>query len=88
MDPLGVEHSWRLEADFVKQEAEALRKADPTRPLMMNGFLPTSLAVRLTQWWRTRDQGDSLAVAQRLADMVGIDYYPRHALARVGEKTL
>ncbi len=88
VDPLGVEHSWRLEADFVKQEAEAIRKADPTRSLMMNGFLPTSLPVRLTQWWRTRDQGDSLAVAQRLADMVGIDYYPRNALVRVGGKTL
>ena len=49
---------------------------------MMNGFLPTSLPVRLSQWWQTRDQGDSLAVAQRLADMVGIDYYPRHALIR------
>lgn len=88
VDPLGVEHSWRLEADFIKQEAEALRKADSSRPLIMNGFLPTSLPVRLSQWWRTRDQGDSLAVAQRLADMVGIDYYPRHALARVGGKTL
>src|SRR6266508_3643126 len=84
VDPLGVEHSWRLDVAFVEQEAEALRKADPTRPLMMNGFLPTSLPVRLTQWWKTRDQGDSLAVAQRLADMVGIDYYPRHALVTVG----
>jgi hypothetical protein len=55
---------------------------------MMNGFLPTSLAVRLSQWWQTRDQGDSLAVAQRLADMVGIDYYPRHALIPFGSRTL
>ncbi|HEY6275967.1 MAG TPA: hypothetical protein VIX86_06515, partial [Streptosporangiaceae bacterium] len=30
------------------------------------------------------DQGDSLAVAQRLADVVGIDFYPRHALASAG----
>ncbi len=88
VDPLGVEHSWRLDAAFVEQEVEALRKADPTRPLMMNGFLPTSLPVRLSQWWNTRDQGDSLAVAQRLADMVGIDYYPRNALVTVGSKTL
>lgn len=88
VDPLGVEHSWRLEAAFVEQEAAALKKADPTRPLMMNGFLPTSLPVRLSQWWRTRDQGDSLAVAQRLADMVGIDYYPRHALMPFGSRTL
>src|SRR5579859_5056531 len=47
---------------------------------MMNGYLPTSLPVRLSQWWQTRDQGDSLAVAERMADIVGIDFYPRHAL--------
>jgi Beta-galactosidase len=88
VDPLGVEHSWRLGADFVEKEVEAVRQADPTRPIMMNGFLPTSLPVRLSQWWRTRDQGDSLAVAQRMADIVGIDYYPRHALMAVGTKTL
>ena len=88
VDPLGVEHSWRLDFAFIEREVEALRKADPTRPLLMNGFLPTSLPVRLTQWWQTRDQGDSLAVAQRLADMVGIDYYPRHALLTLGHKTL
>jgi hypothetical protein len=88
VDPLGVEHSWRLDAAFVEQEVEALRRADPGRPIMMNGFLPTSLLVRLSQWWRTRDQGDSLAVAQRLADIVGIDYYPRHALMTLGSRTL
>jgi Beta-galactosidase len=88
VDPLGVEHSWRLDADFVEKEVAALRKADPTRPILMNGFLPTSLPVRFSQWWRTRDQGDSLAVAQRLADIVGIDYYPRHALLSLGASTL
>jgi hypothetical protein len=88
VDPLGVEHTWRLDTSFVEKEVEALRKADPARPIMMNGFLPTSLPVRLSQWWRTRDQGDSLAVAQRMADIVGIDYYPRHALLTAGEKTL
>jgi Beta-galactosidase len=88
VDPLGVEHSWRLDVAFVEQEVEALKKADHVRPLMMNGFLPTSLPVRLSQWWNTRDQGDSLAVAGRLADMIGIDYYPRHALVPVGNKTL
>jgi hypothetical protein len=88
VDPLGVEHSWRLKADFVELEAQALRKADPTRPVMMNGFLPTSLPVRLSQWWQTHDQGDSLVVAQHLADMVGIDYYPRHALIPFGRRTL
>ena len=88
VDPLGVEHSWRLDVSFVEKEVEALRKADSTRPIMMNGFLPTSMPVRLSQWWRTRDQGDSLAIAQHLADIVGIDYYPRHALMTVGSRTL
>ena len=88
VDPLGVEHSWRLAAGFVEQEAAAIRKADPSRPLMLNGFLPTSLPVRISQGWQTRDQGDSLALAQRLADMVGIDYYPRHALIPLGRRTL
>jgi hypothetical protein len=80
VDPLGMEHSWRLAAGFVADEVAAVRRTDPTRPIMMNGFLPTSLPVRLQQWWRTREQGDSLAVARRLADVVGVDYYPRHAL--------
>lgn len=88
VDPLGVEHSWRLDMDFVQQELDALRGADSSRPVMMNGFLPTSSVVRLSQWWRTRDQGDSLAVAFRLADVVGIDYYPRHGLIALGPRTL
>lgn len=87
VDPLGMEHSWRLSAAFVRREVEAVRAADPTRPVMMNGFLPTSAPVRMQQWWRTRDQGDSLAVAQRLADIVGVDFYPRHALAARGGRT-
>jgi hypothetical protein len=55
---------------------------------MMNGFLPTSSVVRLSQGWRTRDQGDSLSVAARIADIVGIDYYPRHALLALGSRCL
>lgn len=84
VDPLGVEHSWRLSAKFVAEEVAAIRAADPARPIMMNGFLPTSTPVRVMQWWRSRDQGDSLAVARRLADTVGIDFYPRHAIAGNG----
>ena len=80
VDPLGLEHSWRLSAAFVRREVEAVRAADPTRPVLMNGFLPTSAPVRVQQWWRTRDQGDSLVVAQQLADIVGVDFYPRHAV--------
>ncbi len=88
VDPLGIEHSWRLDATFVEEEARALRKVDSTRPLLMNGFLPSTLPVRFSQWWNTRDQGDSLAVAQRLADIVGVDDYPRNALLTVGSRTL
>ena len=88
VDPLGFEHSWRLGRDFVEAEIEAVRGSDPSRPVMMNGFLPTSSLVRLSQWWRTRDQGDSLAVAAQLADIVGLDYYPRNALLRLGPRTL
>ena len=65
---------------FVRAEVEAVRAAEPGRPVMINGFLPTSTPVRVQQWWRTRDQGDSLSVAQRLGrDASGIDSYPRHA---------
>jgi Beta-galactosidase len=88
VDPLGMEHSWRLAAGFVRREVAAVRAADPSRPVLLNGFLPASTLVAATQWWRTRDQGDSLAVAQQLADIVGIDYYPRHALAALGRRTV
>ena len=88
VDPLGFEHSWRLGRDFVESELATLRDCDPSRPVMMNGFLPTSSLVNVSQWWRTRDQGDSLAVAVQLADIVGIDYYPRNALLRLGPRTL
>jgi hypothetical protein len=88
VDPLGIEHSWRLDAEWIRRELEALRQADPTRPVMLNGFLPTTLPVHLSQRWSTRDQGDSLDVARRFADIVGIDYYPRNALVSFGSKTL
>lgn len=87
VDPLGLEHSWRLSEAFAAAEVEAVRAADPGKPVLMNGFLPTSGPVALMQGWRTRDQGDSLAVAQRLADIVGLDVYPRHALASAGQFT-
>jgi hypothetical protein len=86
-DPLGMEHSWRLSAEFVRQEVAAVRRADPSRPVLLTGFLPTSAPVRLQQRWRTRDQGDSLALAAHDADLVGLDYYPRHGLARLGPLT-
>jgi hypothetical protein len=88
VDPLGVEHSWRLSAEFVAAEVAAARAADPSRPVLLNGFLPATAPVAAAQWWRTRDQGDSVTVAARLADTVGVDYYPRHALAAKGGRTL
>ena len=84
VDPLGMEHSWRLATSFVEKEIEAVRRADSTRPVLLNGYLPNSLLEQVPQWWRTRDQGDSLALAARLSDIVGIDHYPRHALLGVG----
>jgi Beta-galactosidase len=84
VDPLGVEHSWRLGTDFVEDEVAVVRASDPARPILLNGFLPTSLAVRAQQAWRTRDQGDSLAFAGRAADIVGLDVYPRHAVVGAG----
>ena len=83
-DPLGLENSWRLSADFAAAEVAAARAADHSRPVLLNGFLPVTVPVAASQWWRTRDQGDSLAVAAQLADTIGVDYYPRHALAARG----
>jgi beta-galactosidase GanA len=88
VDPLGAEHSWRLAVAFVEKEVEAVRRADPSRPIVLNGFFHSSLIGALGQWWQTRDQGDSLALAQRLADVVGADYYPRYALASLGTRSL
>jgi hypothetical protein len=88
IDPLGLEHSWRLATAFLEAEMQAVRAADATRPILLNGFLPTTLLAGLFQWWRTRGQGDSLAAAQRLADIVGIDYYPRYGLINLAGRTL
>jgi hypothetical protein len=88
VDPLGMEHSWRLATAFVRQEVAAVRAADSSRPVLLTGFLPTSTPVRAQQGWRTRDQGDSMAVAGRLADVVGINFYPRHAIVSLGARTV
>ena len=84
VDPLGVEHSWRLAAGFVKQEFAAVKTLDPKRPILLNGFLPMSAPVAAQQWWRTRDQGDSLSLAQETAEIIGVDVYPCHALGAAG----
>ncbi len=84
VDPLGLEHSWRLDLDFVEREVAAVRAEDPSRPVLLNGFLPVSIVGGVSQWWRTRDQGDSIAAALRAADIIGIDFYPRIALFCAG----
>lgn len=88
VDPLGVEHSWRLAAGFVKKEMAAVRRLDPARPILLNGFLPMSTPVAAQQWWRTRDQGDSLALAEEVAEIVGVDFYPCHAIGAAGGLTV
>jgi hypothetical protein len=87
VDPLGVEHSWRLTTGFVKREMSEVKRLDPHRPILLNGFLPMSTPVAAQQWWRTRDQGDSLSLAESAAEIVGIDFYPTHALGALGGLT-
>jgi hypothetical protein len=88
VDPLGLEHSWRLDAAFVRAEIATVRQADPLqRPILLNGFWPMSYLVALQQWWRTRDQGDSVSFALHNADIVGLDVYPRHGLLNLGPLT-
>lgn len=87
VDPLGVEHSWRLTSGFVKREMAEVRRLDPGRPILLNGFLPMSTPVAAQQWWRTRDQGDSLSLAEEGAGIIGIDFYPCHALGAIGGLT-
>ena len=84
VDPLGVEHSWRLATGFVKREMAEVRRLDSSRPILLNGFLPMSAPVAAQQWWRTRDQGDSLSLAEEAADIIGVDVYPCHALGAAG----
>jgi Beta-galactosidase len=87
VDPLGIEHSWRLTTGFVKREMAQVRRLDPGRPILLNGFLPMSAPVAAQQWWRTRDQGDSLSLAEEAAEIIGVDFYPCHALGAAGGLT-
>jgi len=88
LDPLGVEHSWRLAAGFVKREIAEVKRLDPARPILLNGFLPMSMPVAAQQWWRTRDQGDSMSLAEDTAEIIGVDLYPCHALGALGAWTV
>jgi len=87
-DPLTFAHFWRISADFVKQELDALRASDTSRPVMINGGFIPSLSVRIGKAWLTRDQGDSLALAKEVSNIIGVDYYPRIAISSLASKTI
>ena len=57
--------------------------ANDPAPDRAHGFLPASTVVLAHQWWRTRDQGDSGGRRRAVPDIVGIDYYARHAVTSV-----
>jgi hypothetical protein len=45
-----MEHSWRLAIAFLAAEIQTVRAADATRPIVLNGFLPTTLLAGMVQW--------------------------------------
>src|SRR5260370_4825266 len=79
-----MEHSWRLATEFVMREVAVVKALDPKRPILLNAFMPMSMPVAVQQWWRTRDQGDSLSLAKVVAEIIGVDVYPCHALGAAG----
>ena len=88
LEPIYFVHNWSLSRSLVELELAALRRQDPARPVMINGNLPPALGETILQAWYTRAQGDSLALASDVAQVLGVDVYPRVALAAVGDKTL
>jgi hypothetical protein len=55
---------------------------------MINGGFIPSLPVRISEAWLTRDQGDSLALAKEVSNIIGVDYYPRIAISSLASKTI
>lgn len=53
----------------------------------MRASLP-SLSVRISEAWLTRDQGDSLALAKEVSNIIGVDYYPRIAVSSLASKII
>jgi Beta-galactosidase len=88
LEPIYFVHNWSLSRDLVQLELDALRRQDPVRPVMINGNLPTALGEEILQAWVTRGQGDSLQLASDVAQLIGLDVYPRVAIAGLGAKTL
>lgn len=88
LDPVYFVHNWSLSRSFVEVELAALRRLDPVRPVLINGNLPPALGETLAQAWVTREQGDSLTMATEVAQLIGVDVYPRVAIMGLGSKTL
>jgi hypothetical protein len=87
-DPLFWAHYWRISTAFVTQELVALRAIDRTKPVMINGGLTTSLSLKIGELLMTSDQGNSLTLAQKISDIIGIDYYPRIAAFSLASKNV
>jgi hypothetical protein len=88
LEPVYFVHYWSLSRSLVQRELDALRRLDALRPVMINGNLPPALGETILQAWLTRAQGDSLTLASTVAQVIGVDVYPRVALAALGGKTL
>lgn len=88
LEPIYFVHNWRLSKEFVLLELDALRRLDPVRPVMINGNLPIAVAEEIAQAWLTRDYGDSLQLASEVAQVIGVDVYPRVAITGLGRETL
>jgi len=88
VDPLTFARYWRISTDFVKQEIDTLRASDPIKPIMINGGFIPSISVKIGEMWMTRDQGNSLALAKEISDIIGVDYYPRIAITSIASKNI
>lgn len=75
LDPSG-EKWWRITPEFLKKEINLVRKLDPKRKIMIN------------VWGNETGRTKTYLKATRLADIVGLDIYLRHAaispLAKLG----
>lgn len=75
LDPSG-EKWWRITPEFLETEVNLVRRLDPTRKIMIN------------VWGNETEKTKTYLRALRLADIVGLDIYLRHAavspLAKLG----
>lgn len=75
LDPSG-EKWWKISQEFLEKEINLVRKLDPTRKIMVN------------VWGNETGKTKTYIKAMKLADIVGLDIYLRHAvispLAKLG----